>query len=350
MVLITDARLKTIANGGHVANGNDIRPYTDETLTNPITGYEKVFYDGVNGILEMHVKVASLASSTTPFVLGYGDASLVSDGSSPTCWSNGFVAVYHLKDGSTLSLVDSLGLNNGTNNNGVTAAAGKVDGAANFASASNQFISSAASIAGGGTQVTHSGWVKGTSFPNSYNFMTSMGIGGGGGNGDVRVKSNGKLACFLQGASGTASFDGTGTNTLSAGTFYLLHMTYDSVAGMKAYVNASLDATAVNKQVLSGTNTETDIGRFTGGGFNWNGVIDEVRFATIARSQDWITTEYNNQNAPSSFLDFQAEVAFAGGGSSGSLRRKGDRNLFGGDRSILDRGYGPNRRGDRGQR
>ena len=34
-------------------------------------------------------------------------------------------------------------------------------------------------------------------------------------------------------------------------------------------------------------------------GYNFNGVIDEVRISNIARSGDWIAAEYNSQNGSS---------------------------------------------------
>ncbi|MDW3194428.1 MAG: LamG-like jellyroll fold domain-containing protein [Cytophagales bacterium] len=44
------------------------------------------------------------------------------------------------------------------------------------------------------------------------------------------------------------------------------------------------------------------------------GRIDEARFASVALSADWITTEYNNQYDPTSFYTVGSEVA--GGGTA----------------------------------
>jgi hypothetical protein len=44
-------------------------------------------------------------------------------------------------------------------------------------------------------------------------------------------------------------------------------------------------------------------------GYPHNGMLDEVRVSNIARSQGWITTEYNNQNAPTTFYSLTAEEA-----------------------------------------
>jgi uncharacterized protein (DUF2236 family) len=33
----------------------------------------------------------------------------------------------------------------------------------------------------------------------------------------------------------------------------------------------------------------------------WHGMLDEVHISNVARSADWIATEYNSQNSPSTF-------------------------------------------------
>ncbi|UCH71583.1 MAG: hypothetical protein JSW62_04080, partial [Thermoplasmatales archaeon] len=45
------------------------------------------------------------------------------------------------------------------------------------------------------------------------------------------------------------------------------------------------------------------------GGLNhcFDGKIDEFRTSDIERNQDWISTEYNNQNDPASFMSFGPE-------------------------------------------
>ncbi len=307
LVLVTDNRLKTVGNGGHVqdSQGRDIRPYTDSTLSTAITGYEKVFYDGTAGTLEMWVKVSSLTSSSTPFVLAYGDSSISTDGSSSTTWSNSFLGVYHLKDGTTLSVSDSTGSNNGTNHS-VTATTGQIDGAGGFASASSQYIDCGTAM--NTVAMTYSGWVKATSFPNSYNMP--FGRDNGAQYFALLVKSNGKLACFASNSG--ANYDGTGTNTLSSGTWYYLSMTYDNVSGtITGYVNAGVDKAVTGAGGGLATNAaRTDIGQDAGNaGRFWNGTIDEVRVSSVSRSANWITTEYNNQSAPGTFASLGTEQA-----------------------------------------
>ena len=37
------------------------------------------------------------------------------------------------------------------------------------------------------------------------------------------------------------------------------------------------------------------------------GMMDEIRLADVVRSQEWIQTEYNNQNSPSTFFSVSAQ-------------------------------------------
>ncbi len=308
LISITDARFKTVGNSGHVenANGYDIRPFSDSTCSSALT-YELERYNATTGEVIMWVKIASLSSSVdTVIYLGYGDSGISTDGSSTSTWSNNFLGVYHLQDGTTLNVNSATGSNNGTNINGVTATTGQIDGAGGFVNASLQAISlgninSAA--------VTLSAWVNATSFPNGYNGVVARSAAAYGSYSMLLVKSNGKLFCGVN-ASGAVAYDGTGSHTLSSSTWYYLSMTYDSSAGLVGYVNAASDGTAAANGTIVGTTTSNLIGedintfpRF------WDGKIDEARIASVARSADWVTTEYNNQSVPGSFETLGTEVS-----------------------------------------
>ena len=154
LVSLTDPALKTVANGGHVANANgyDIGFYADSGGTTKLK-WEVEKYDGTTGNLIAWVKIRlikfsycttgnliawvkipSVSSTTdTPFYLFYGDPSITTDQSDPlNTWDPNFKAVYHFGNGTTLTATDSTGGNNGTLINGPTASAGKINGAAHF--------------------------------------------------------------------------------------------------------------------------------------------------------------------------------------------------------------------------
>jgi RHS repeat-associated protein len=58
-------------------------------------------------------------------------------------------------------------------------------------------------------------------------------------------------------------------------------------------------------------------GVYSGGSYSsvnfWHGLLDEVRLSNIERSDDWVTTEYNNQSSPSTFYTLSSA---SGSGSS----------------------------------
>src|SRR5215471_810208 len=180
LISITDARLKTTGNGGHVASssGFDIRPFTSNTLASALT-FELNKYVSTTGELEMWVKQPSLSSSVDTVIwLGYGNSSIVSDGSSTATWDSNYVAVYHFGDGTTLSLADSTsGANTLTNNNAVTATSGQVAGAANFVAASSQFLTHA-SFSLGATDLTVEAWTFSTNYNADMNVVEKDPING----------------------------------------------------------------------------------------------------------------------------------------------------------------------------
>ena len=140
---MTDATLRTISNGGHVANANgyDIGFYTDSSGSTKLK-WEIDSYNPVTGQLNAWVKIPTLSStSDTSFYLLYGDPSITTDQSDPVnTWDSNFKAIYHLRDGTTLTASDSTGGNNGTLYHNPTASTGEIDGAAHFVSASTQTI------------------------------------------------------------------------------------------------------------------------------------------------------------------------------------------------------------------
>lgn len=111
-------------------------------------------------------------------------------------------------------------------------------------------------------------WVYMTSFANSYNCIFSRLISGGTRGFALYVKSNGKLAVYVQPPSGSVHYDGTGTFTLSLNTWYCIGFSYDNLKGITGYVNGRLDGTAApngNIGVVSGAQTNIGLDHGTAG-------------------------------------------------------------------------------------
>ncbi|HWZ99070.1 MAG TPA: LamG-like jellyroll fold domain-containing protein [Candidatus Dormibacteraeota bacterium] len=85
--------------------------------------------------------------------------------------------------------------------------------------------------------------------------------------------------------------------------WYYVVAVFDSAVGMKFYVNGTL-AASNTITTLGTSNTDhflVGVDYYTASLRNWPGVIDEVRVSNVARSADWIATEYHNQSNPSLF-------------------------------------------------
>ena len=118
---MTDPALKTVANGGHVANANgyDIGFYADSGGTTKLK-WQVERYDGTSGNLIAWVKIPSVSSSSdTVFYLLYGDSSINTDQSDPpNTWDSNFKSVWHMADNAantTIRESTATGAN-GTNN------------------------------------------------------------------------------------------------------------------------------------------------------------------------------------------------------------------------------------------
>jgi len=301
LVSVTDATLRIISNGGHVANSNgyDIGFYTDSSGSTKLK-WEIESYNPVTGQLIAWVKIPTLSStSDTSFYLFYGDPSITSDQSDPVnTWDSNFKAVYHLGNGITLTASDSTGGNNGTLFHSPTAVGGEIDGAAHFVSASTQTINlGTPSDFPITTAWSAEAWVN----PVAAGAMTVVGWGQNVNNG-VRIGANGTGGTWVLNFWGGASTNG---GTVSAGSWQHVVGTFDG-SSLRLYKNGSLVAGPKSASPATSANPGGWIGSFSGIQ-SFNGDIDEVRISNTNRSADWIQTEYNNQNSPGTFITMGSE-------------------------------------------
>lgn len=146
------------------------------------------------------------------------------------------------------------------------------------------------------TAITVAAWVNFSSFPNAYNTIVSKITSGASAYWQYHVKSNGKLDVYLTASGGSVFYDGTGSHTLLANTWYFVVFTYDSTNGLIGYVNAASDATVAANGTLKATtgaalaigNDTNTAGRFPAG------KIDEVGVWSRALTSTEITELYNS--------------------------------------------------------
>src|SRR6266498_4525713 len=312
LVSQTDARLKTVANSGHVQNssGFDIRPYSDSALTSALT-YELESYDGAAGTITMWVKISSLSSSVdTVIYLGYGDSGLSTDGSSTSTWDANFKGVWHMADNAATTTIKE---SSATGANGVNVAntntktgTGQIGSGLQYNGTSDG--SSSAIDLSGTTIVTMSFWINWTTNANdddlafeytpNYNSAEGFVVDWNAGSGFFQFG--------MHSQSGGSYWTDHFTRP-SAGAWHLVHLvmdranrvnkgyvdgtsqtlttdTHTAISSMLAYANSSLFFMSRNKASLFGA-----------------GTLDETRLSVTERAQDWITCEWNNQKASSTF-------------------------------------------------
>jgi hypothetical protein len=321
LVSVSDPALKTVANGGHVANANgyDIGFYADSGGTTKLK-WEVEKYDGTVGNLIAWVKIPSVSSSTdTVFYLMYGDNSINTNQSDPVnTWDSSFKGVWHMNDSAANTTIRESTVTgaNGINNANTSSktATGQIGNALSYnGSTDGSFAAinlSATNIA------TLSFWMKWTTNANddhlAFEYTSNYNSHAGGfiADWDASGFGGGKFE------TGMGKGDSTYWTDLfarpSAGTWHLIHLVYNrSGSTNKAYVDGSLQT------LTTGTRSASAMGNFSNSSLyfmsraasalNAAGTLDEVRLSTVERNASWTATEYNNQSSPGTFITIGSE-------------------------------------------
>ncbi len=323
----TLAYLKTVGNGGKVqsASGFDITFAADG---NGATGlkFERAVWSATTGLVEFWIKVPTVSASidTTIFIF-YGKSGVVVDPADPAnTWDSNYKGVWHFGDGGSLTLTDSTANGNtATNNGGVTAVTGQINGAASFASGSMQFLDAGNNASLEITSpITVEAWIKyaasiplgPTTFPTIATNIQAAGPNGYG----LLVHGNdgGGFSDQIYFAAINTGFEQDITSGVATvqNTVYYVAATYDTSLGSnQAHLlvsslpprQSSFSANAVGASTQNITFSK--LPGSPGLTSYWDGFIDELRISNIARSQDWINTGFNNTNSPSTFYSIGAE-------------------------------------------
>jgi RHS repeat-associated protein len=302
--------LATATNGGHVTspNGYDIIFSTDPNGLTKLD-YELEKYNPATGQVIAWVRIPMLSHATdTVLYVFYGNSSITTPQQNPTgVWGDGYVAVYHLSDGTTLNLNNSASTANNLTNNGAGATSGEIDGGASFSGNQYAYTTSPSSLPTGTGARTLSAWVQMTT--NNAN-EEIVGWGDNSGNGDRwSLWWNGSqmgVEGENVGASANMAYD---TNwhyvalTSPNGNF--------SFANTGIYIDGMLQTLASSSGSINTVGSNLALGSIPGamGIGNFQGNLDEVRISNMALSPGWIATEYNNQSSPSTFYSSSAENA-----------------------------------------
>jgi hypothetical protein len=116
----------------------------------------------------------------------------------------------------------------------------------------------------------------------------------------LQVSANCGILWELNFGANTAQYN----TTLTKGAWYYVAGVFNGTT-LTLYLNGASVATGSWTGSI-GSISQVGIGDWTYNGFT--GKIDETRISNIARSADWIKTEYNNQSAPGSFASFGPQL------------------------------------------
>ena len=326
----TDALLKTTGNGGHVSSssGYDII-FTSDAAGTVKLDHEIESYDASTGQLVAWVRIPAVSHTTdTVIYLFYGNSGITTSQENKTgVWDANFKGVWHLPNGSTLSANDSTtNADNGTPQNSPAAVGGQIGGAAGFVRSNQQYINlgNNSSLWNGLTSMTWSAWIYPTENPGTT--TTSVLSRGTDSGWRIAVGSpdhSGAIECWLRGSSGTVKIgtESTVSNYVNSilNTWNYITCAYDG-STFSMYVNGALvTSTSATAGPYGGGAGDYDHDVYIGNHFAdgyFSGRIDEARVSGIARSEDWITTEYHNQGSPSTFYVLSNEP---GAGSPASI-------------------------------
>jgi hypothetical protein len=313
LVSVTDSDLRDKAQ----EDGDDILFMDGAGVANKIY-HEIENFDGVSGELVSWVKIPNLSSSQdTEFYMYYGNPSCDSQQFPEKVWDASYCGVWHLAD-----LLDSTSNENDGTNHGTDDSLGKISFAKDFVGTNDNYIDI-------GDMLTPSdNIVDAATFEVWINPRE----------GDSSAIIN-KMDNDYEPDRRGYNFHLEGNNTMFgvwSGTWYengneIIAKTDDSPVTYETwqYVAACVDLSQKNiilyhngeekdsSIIITGTppsyfyNIDLNewVGAYRGEGFSsyYNGVIDEIRISKICRSSSWISTEYNNQNDPFSFLSFGPE-------------------------------------------
>jgi RHS repeat-associated protein len=312
--------LATSANGGRLqnANGYDVIFTSDAAGQNPLN-YEIDSYNPLNGTVAYWVQLPYVShTADTIFYMWYGNPAVTSSQENKTAvWSNGYAGVWHFGNGTTLSTADSTAnANNGVNND-VTPASGWIGGAGSFDGTGNTYldIPSSASYKPA-TAITLEAWVN-MAAPTNWPDIFSLDYQANGSwNSPYQSYaldfSGGSLEPRLDIAIAGNQNAYAGPNNIATGQWTHIAGTYDG-NNMIVYANGvAVSTTPVSGPIDYGTSLDLDIGSrspYTSAEAV-DGLIDEARISTVARSSSWIAAEYNNESSPSTFYSILGENGF----------------------------------------
>jgi len=303
-----------------LAEANSSRWYTDTDLVTQMARE-------IVSLTEGHGKYASL-TSTSKIAIDYdgirADYAVTDTFGRNNVWSD-YRAVWHFKEASGSrndSTANGLTL---TDNNTVTTVAGKLTGnAALFTKANSEWLSITDNTNlefDAADTYSMTAWIRPASNFNDNATICGKYNSGGGQEYINHINPDATTSVFsgwyspIGDSSNVAILSRNFASPLAVNTWAYLASTLDAIAQSATfYHNATslgTSTTSGSSGIFAGTRP-FDVGRRNDGVWYFDGGIQELRLRVSLLPANWITTEYNNQNAESTF--WGTWTTFSGGG------------------------------------
>lgn len=324
--LASDAQLAAKAQ----TDAEDIL-FTDATGQTKLS-HEIESYSNGTGALVAWVKVPSLSSSTdTNIYMYYGNGMATNQQDVSNVWDSNFKAVWHMKEDPSAGapqFLDSTSNNNDGTAEGTLTTGDQIAAIANggldFDGDDRISIDDSVSLRPSTDLITLSAWIYPTDV-TGLNIIMAKRRSGNLDSYQLSLDSTNAQARFcLEPSGGAVCLITGGANT--ADNWYHLAGTWDGTT-MRIYKNGTqVGSTATQTNSLDYSADAVYLGVQDQNGLlndYFNGIIDEARIADTDRSADWISTEYNNQNSPSTFYTLGTEEIKTYAASNEQIMRHG---------------------------
>lgn len=282
-----------------MANGYDILFTDNDKLTKLDHEIERYDNTAGNEYLEAYVKIPTLSSDTVIYVY-YGNSTSANQENAIDAWSNDYRLVYHLDDLTTTTVKDSTGTNNGTKTavdepaeiTGKIGQAQGYDGINDYIDTNDDHDYSG----NGAFSIFH--WTKDTLGEDSEYLISQ-----------THEVGSYKSDWILGYANGGLWFRDkvvNGDNKINDGEWHQHGFVFNGTTA-QLYIDGKPYGSSVTPTEYGGINSIKLMTRGDAAVPMYIGKQDEVRFSTVNRSDHWIEIAYNNQNSPSTFLNFGDE-------------------------------------------
>jgi biopolymer transport protein ExbB len=306
LVSTTDVDLKTVENGGRLTSGLDLAFFAADGTT-PLA-FEIEQYSPTTGRLIAWVKLPVLSKTAgAKLYMSFGNPQVTTSlEDRRAVWSDGYAGVWHMSDE---QWADSAGVNDGTPAGGATTTPEGMIGAGGTFGASGVYVDVGSGPPLRPTSITVSAWAKPASVgsaPDRHPYMIHQDSWRAAGSDPrgyyleiYRTQTDPRPTFYT--ANGATSAHAFAQTAVVNGTWYYVVGTRNEATGQtRIYVNGVEEGSASMTGSIAYLDNVVRLGGI--GNETWDGMLDEVRIARVARPTGWIRTEHENQRAPHEFV------------------------------------------------